>query len=278
MLLIPGAVILGAQNITNVPFEVDGDKIVLQFSIANASARHSVWVRPGLVTEDGKIDYDVMRSISGDYELLETPTGRKEIVWDISKDIGSLPSGAKFTVKVLKRRPVPLVRSIGLSGSTNAPLGLLYQQTSYWGFYASVKLYPFPRAGSGEAYPDGLVVGLNNPNGLYRFESKRALNSYSISAGPTRRLGDHSIFYLGLGYSVKELLWEVTEIDSELRPVNSFWAPVKDYHARQAMLEAGLLVRWRRLNAEIGAGMLASKELFANFGLGYIISNKVPKL
>jgi len=264
------------QKVSDVTYFPDGNRVILNYNISRSwiqlphFLRRKVWVLPALDVPGQRLDFDTVKSVSGDVGFLGRPQpGPKFMVWDFSKDLNQLPPGSRLTAKLITNR---LVRNrtytryfvAGWSGTLYTPYGLIFASYGLWGWYAGLS-----------------TTGLTNPNdivdrtkGIYNgpFNNLSRNNSFSVATGLNRRLTKWD--YLSLGIGIHGY--------SEMYKQNDYWL-LAEYEGGIS-IDFGLTHRFNRFFVGARIGIIVSDFEFSSdnvfvpaFSLGYAIATKQVK-
>lgn len=263
---------VSAQKANNVKYRSLGNKIIITFDLSGATKNVRIWIQPGLVAGDAPANYEVIKSVSGDVGLIQSIDGPKVITWDLYKDIAALPPDFNIDIKVKTESRVPTSHVISLAGNSLAPLGLKYQRLGLHGFYVSGKILNFDFAkikGTSSELENGKIT----PESPYQFlEAQR--QSFCVNAGYSRMINPSLFVYGGLGAGIDRTVWKVVDLDADCNPTtNVYWveyAEVSKAGRLNWLLEAGTNLKLNRIVLDAGIGLSAGKDVYFNFGLGYV--------
>ncbi len=265
-----------AQKASNIKYQSLGNKIIITFDLSGATKNVRIWIQPGLVSGDNPSNYEVIKSVSGDVGLIQSIDGPKVITWDLFKDITVLPPGFNIDIKVKTESRVPTSEVISLAGNSLAPLGLKYQRLGLQGFYVSGKILNFDFSkvkGTSNELENGKIT----PESPYQFlEAQR--QSFCFNAGYSRMIKPSLFVYGGLGAGIDRTVWKVVNLDADCNPTtNIYWVEYAEGSTPGKLnwlLEAGTNVKFNRIVLDAGIGLNAGKDVYFNFGLGYVFRSK----
>lgn len=271
-----------AQKVINRRVQTAGDSIILSFDIqGKVGPFRELVVTPFAFRDHTQLIF--MKPLKPFTEEVEEErkvlSKGKQIAWRIFEDSVSFPGKDDLIFKYKlqqKRTPSKSYWAVSYAASTNAPFGFSLQYLSNWGFYLSGKGNNPSLEATGTIGDDGI---LNTPD-FYTINDKRAIKSYTLSAGITKRFGVHNRVYVGGGYGFKQLLWKVEYLQDpeKLSSITKEEWRINDSRNYQGILaEAGVYWKIGDFVLDTGVGTIQGKEFFANLGIGYVFPTKSPQ-
>lgn len=265
---------LMAQKVVTINQRPQGNEIIISFEIKGVKKNQEVWIKPILISPNLPNDQEVIKSIRGDLGPFDAD-GPQRIIWELYKDIPALPPNSTIGIEITKKWKVQSHHCLSVSGNSLAPYGLKYHHLGQHGFYLSLKTLnlDFNKAiGSSSE----LLNGSLTPENPFQFLGA-VRQSYSFNAGYSFSLTPYLWAYGGAGLGADRSLWEVTNLDEYLIPAgNTYWVEYSDtpkYGNLFWMAECGLNFKLNRFILDGGIGFTGLRQVYFNFGLGYIISS-----
>lgn len=269
---------LSAQRASNINYQSAANKIIITYDLTGATKNVRLTIRPGLVIGSQTADFDVIKSTSGDVGQIASINGPKTIIWDYTKDLPNLPNAFSIEIEVIPELSEPISHGLSFSGNSLAPLGIKYHLLGNNGFYLSGKIlntnFQKVKGTSGELEKGKSIA----PQLPYQFvEAQR--QSYCINAGYSRMIKPFLFGYAGIGLGIDRTLWNVVDLDADCNPTtNTYWVEAGNYEKAgktNLLLEIGATVKAKRFLFDIGTGMSQFKDLYFNFGVGFVLKSRI---
>lgn len=261
---------LFSQNIRNISWESDLNRIVINYDITSFIKGNTFNIQIFCSTDGGQTYSIPLRTATGDIGT-DIPQKRgNTVLWDVYRDVGGLAGMVSFKV-VAERNPIERDYYISYNGSLDAPFGIKV------GMIGGISPYLGIRAN--QNYNDSHKYIYDNTSLIkdYPYESiyfiygdEVLMPRYSVTAGINAHVMRNAYFYLGGGYGVSKLLWEVNEYnynDDSLYEIN--WAVNEEWSEKGLELEGGLIIPIRNLLLNAGVTTINLKRPTATFGIGY---------
>lgn len=276
------------QKVTDVAYFPDGDRIVLTYNISRSwiqlpnFLRRKVWVLPALDIVGQRLNFDTIKSVTGDVGFLGRPQpGSKLMVWDFSKDMNYLPPGAQLTAKAIPNRIVrnriyPRYYVAGWSGTPQAPFGISFGQYGLAGWYAGASLSRWPRSGVVESSLGDYKPPCENCTTQFSADSER--NNFDVAIGINRRITKWNYLAFGIGLHGRASVYEAGYFNGNGQLIGTQWVSPDKITFWAA--ELGVTHRFNRFFAEARVGLPINtnwKYVFPAFSLGYAIATKQVK-
>jgi len=245
-----------SQNVTNVKFEQEGQKIRVNFNISGVRYYQSFNTELWVSTNGGRDYIGPLKEVRGDVGLNQEGGSGKVILWDVYKEMPDFGGQVVFDVKVnVMHEKVPRAIYLGYRGSLGVPVGAVVGLTGKIGFYVSARTN-FGFFEQVDYTTDGELVDYPG-QGFYSFTGENQVQNLTITAGLSFQLARSFHIYAGAGYGLQNLLWEIEEFDYPETLLGSAWAK----HTGET---------WQ--NVELETGVLFTKSLFF-FSAGVAVRN-----
>lgn len=273
------------QKVSDVTYFPDGNRVILNYNISRSwiqlphFLRRKVWVLPALDVPGQRLDFDTVKSVSGDAGFLGRPLpGSKFMVWDFSKDLAQLPPDSRLTVKLIPNR---IVRNrtytryfvAGWSGTPQAPFGISLGQYGLAGWYFGASLSRWPRPDVVESSLAGYKPPCDNCTTQFSPDAER--NNFDLAIGINRRVTKWNYISFGLGLHRRAEVYKATYSDANFQEIGSQW--VSPERVTFWAGELGITHRFSRFFVEVRAGLPINanwKYVFPVFSAGYAIATR----
>lgn len=220
---------------------------------------------------DGGETYNIfLKNAIGDIGNDVSIGRKKQLVWDVFKDIGGLAGNVSFRVVADKN---PRIRNyfVSYNGTMEAPFGVQAGMLGGISPYFSIKMNSDFNAKHNYIYDENTLIVDYPYNEIYFiYGDKVKKPRYSLTLGGTFQLFNKGYAYLGVGYGKSYLLWEVNEYnykDDELAEVS--WAVNNNWSVKGLELESGLIFPVKDLVFSVGGNVVNFRRPTLSFGLGY---------
>jgi len=257
---------LYSQEVKDVSFSRGPDNTIkVSYTISSAMFYEQFDVSLYVSTDGGQTYNGPLQHVSGDVGK-DIEAGDHTITWDVFKEVASLEGDVVFDVraKVIEEK---IKKDFALSylGSLDAPLGFIIGQIGKTGWYFSAKARPVSNPKytyGGESWSPGL----DGPQ-YYEFTSTENIRRLSFTAGFTWQLGKNFFIYTGVGYGIKDLLWQMEIYDYENDAmVSEEYVKQPDYSYAGLEAEGGMMYRAGKFL--ISGGVTTVNFQYTNLTLG----------
>jgi len=262
--------VANAQKVKNIKWERDSNLIVINYDLVSLIKGNTFNVQLFCSTDGGYVYNIPLRNAIGDVGTDIRLGKKKTVAWDVFKDVGGLAGMVSFRV-VAEKNPIERNFFFAYNGSIDAPLGiqigLLGGISPYVGLrfnmeYDAKYNYVYDKTELISEYPHETIYF------IYGDKIKRP--RYSITAGVNAQVFNNGFIYLGGGYGVSNLLWEVNEYnyaDDSLNEVS--WAINNEWSESGIEIEAGVIIPLKNFLIKGGGTTINFKRPVATFGIGY---------
>lgn len=273
ILILPG--IINAQQVTNVDFNISGNKIIVDYTLTGAKFNQKFNVQLYVSMDNGKTFQGPLKAVSGDVGE-NIKAGSNKIFWDPYKDVNSLDGDIVFDVraevinqKVEKHFFVHYTGNYSLRNSSNtAPFGLSIGQIGKVGWYASARLNTAAFNNADYEFDGTEVVGYNKVL-YYEYDSDYQYPSFEALAGITAQLSWNFFMYAGAGYGYQKYYWHINEYDYATNDIESdSYLNYTDVSASGFAAEAGFIVKAKAVSFNLGMSSLNFSYANIVFGIG----------
>jgi len=276
------------QKVTDVAYFSDGNRIVLTYNISKSwiqlphFLRRKVWILPALDMPGSRLNFDTIKSVTGDAGLLERPRpGAKIMVWDFSKDLNQLPPGSRLTAKlitnrIMRNRTYTRYYVPGWSGSPQAPFGISFAKYGLMGWYVGASVRTWPRPGVVAS-----SLGSYKPpcdNCTFQFDPDSERDNFDVAIGINRKITKWNYISFGLGLHRRSEVYKATYFNDSFQEIGSQWVSPDKITFWAA--ELGVAHRFNRFFVEARVGLPVTTNwtyVFPSFSLGYAIATKQVK-
>ena len=276
------------QKVTDVAYFSDGNRIVLTYNISKSwiqlphFLRRKVWILPALDAPRVRLNFDTIKSVTGDVGLLERPRpGAKIMVWDFSKDMDHLPPDSRLTAKlitnrIMRNRTYTRYYVPGWSGSIQAPFGISFAKYGLMGWYAGASVSNWPRSDVVKS-----DLGSYKPpcdNCTFRFDPDSERDNFDVAIGINRKITKWNYLVFGIGLHGRAAVYEAGYFNDNSQLIGTQWVSPDKVTFWAA--ELGITHRFNRFFAEARVGLPINanwKYVFPSFSLGYAFATKQVK-
>ena len=258
-----------SQTITDIDPVRNGNNIIVKYKIAGAKFNQKFNVSLYFSHDGGASFIGLLKAVSGDVgEGIEK--GERKIIWDVFKEVNSLDGNIVFDIKAtVIEEKIKKKFFVSYLGSLDAPLGISVGQLGKTGWYFSARSgtmfeqapYTYGGTGWSPVFDEPQYFSFNNAEKIKRL---------SLTAGLTQQMGRNSFFYIGGGYGVKDLLWQMDIYSyADDSKVGNEYVKHPDYSYSGFEAEAGLIFRMKSFLITAGASSVNFKYTNWTFGLGF---------
>ena len=259
---------MNAQKIKNIEPVRNGNNIVVNYTLV-AKFYQKFNVSLYFSRDGGKTFEGPLEAVTGDVGK-GIRAGQNKIIWDVFKDVYSLEGDIVFDVRAeVIEEEVSKQFVLSYSGSIDAPVGLTIAQVGKIGWYVSAK------TGMNFSKPEYTYGGQDWDPGFesaqyYKFNSTEDLRRLSITGGITWQLGKNFFVYTGLGYGMKEHLWQMELYDYETdSKTGEEYVQQPDYTYTGLEAEGGVMLRINKIFISAGVTSVSFKYTNVTFGIGW---------
>jgi len=259
---------MNAQKIKNIEPVRNGNNIVVNYTLV-AKFNQKFNVSLYFSRDGGKTFEGPLEAVTGDVGK-GIRAGQNKIIWDVFKDVYSLEGDIVFDVRAeVIEEEVSKQFVLSYSGSIDAPVGLTIAQVGKIGWYVSAK------TGMNFSKPEYTYGGQDWDPGFesaqyYKFNSTEDLRRLSITGGITWQLGKNFFVYTGVGYGMKEHLWQMELYDYETdSKTGEEYVQQPDYTYTGLEAEGGVMLRINKIFISAGVTSVSFKYTNVTFGIGW---------
>jgi len=259
---------MNAQKIKNIEPVRNGNNIVVNYTLV-AKFNQKFNVSLYFSRDGGKTFEGPLEAVTGDVGK-GIRAGQNKIIWDVFKDVYSLEGDIVFDVRAeVIEEEVSKQFVLSYSGSIDAPVGLTIAQVGKIGWYVSAK------TGMNFSKPEYTYGGQDWDPGFesaqyYKFNSTEDLRRLSITGGITWQLGKNFFVYTGLGYGMKEHLWQMELYDYETdSKTGEEYVQQPDYTYTGLETEGGIMLKINKIFISAGVTSVSFKYTNLTFGIGW---------
>lgn len=286
---------LKAQRVTNVRFHQAGDSIVVQYSLFDVPKGKASLVDLYVSTDGGTTYIGPLKEVSGDVGHYITEGQRKVIYWRVMDEMPTFGGNVVFDIRALvDQAPAPPTATrtveekapkekkdksyekdgdflLTYTASTMSPIGLTLGKIGGIGFYATFATnYAIGNAASYEVSSSNnyLIADFDEP-GYYEYTGEYAYKRTHFGVGPIFQVAKHINLYVGLRYSVENVIYEYQVLDYDTYNTvleESSWAMDSDLSNSWVGAEGGIMFQFGAF--VLGAGVSAP-TFTATFNIGF---------
>jgi len=243
-----------AQSVKDIEVRVDGDKILVGYTISGLKDYQDISKISFYVSRDGGQTFDgPLKEISGNISP-NVRNGKYIMVWDVFKEIPFLDEELIFDIRLSvaeKKRKRAIM--ISLVGNTITPLGLRVGQLGGISWYAEFRSSLMPFITANYTYENESIIDYNKP-GYYQFTGDKGYAAWSVVGGATFQVSRIVYFNAGLGYGVENYLYKIDEYTYEPDiKTGSAWAKDAAYSYSGFELDAGIILKFNKFIISGGA-------------------------
>jgi hypothetical protein len=272
VILVTFAINTHAQQVKDVNPMQQGNKMIIKYKIEGAKFYQKFNVDLYLSRDGGKTFDGPLKAVSGDVGKGITG-GEHQIVWDVFKDVNNLEGDIVFDVKAeLIEEKVPKEFFAMYSGSNDAFLGLMVGQVGKTGWYASFKTSAFFSSPEQEYGGDAGTWQPDIAQGqYYQIGDSENIRRLSATGGFTFQAARKFFFYLGAGFGLKQLIWQMEIYDYQTETLQEEqYINHPDYSYSGVEAEAGMMLRIGNVMLSAGASTVMFKYSNVTFGAGWV--------
>lgn len=257
-----------AQKVVNIHFYQIGPDIQINYTIKGLPFDSYMVTECRMSTDGGKTFVGPLIKAYGDVGKI-TFGGEKRILWKVSDEMPDLGGQVSFEVKgeVYKQKlKAENLLMYNVSGSSYA--GLMYGRVARWGGYIRGKTNfsfddaPYECNDAGDFNYQG--------NDYYTVGNQSRRSRLGITAGALYRLSRPVYLYAGAGYGYRRLMWQANtysyDDDSQ---TGELWAVNTNHSAEGLEMEAGGIVRYKRLALSAGINTVSFSFFELNGSIGF---------
>jgi hypothetical protein len=278
IIIIFSAIIVNAQQVTNVKSFQTGNAITIEYTLTGAKFNQKFNVSLYLSLDGGKTFQGPLSAVSGDVGD-DVKAGTHKIFWDPYKDVNSLEGDVIFTVKaeVIQERVRRnfFVHYSGNYSLRNAgytsPLGLSIGQIGKMGWYLSARMNSSAFKKAQYEY-DGVKIVDYNEILYYEYDNLYQYPSFEAIGGITAQLNWNLFLYFGAGYGYQKYFAHINEFDyisNDL--VRESYVNYQGHSSSGVVAEAGLIIKAKSLSFSAGYSTLAFTYSGIVFSIGFNI-------
>lgn len=243
-----------AQKAKIIEVTREDNRIVILYKISKAKYNQVFDVMLYVSKDGGNNFKGPLKAVSGDIgnSILE---GEHTLTWDFLKDINSLEGDIVFDVraKVIEQK-VKKKLFVSWCGNLDSPIGIMAGILGKTGFYAAFRTTGINRKKADYTYDTEFWEPDFSQAQYYRFNDKELTRRVSITGGITQQMGRNFYTYIGAGYGVKKLLWQIDIYDYNTGRKNGIaYVEQPGYSYSGLEIEGGTIFRMGSLLLSLGA-------------------------
>lgn len=257
-----------SQNISNIQYQRDGNKILITYSITDAKFYQAFNIDLYISFDNGENFIGPLKEVEGDVGEKVSAGKNKKIYWDVFRELDKLKGEIIFDIRAKVIKNIDRKYFVIYQGNNITPFGLKVGHVGLWGWYASVftntnfNIYD---------YESNNGVIQNYPvDQYYMVTNEKKYSRYSIVAGFNYQFLKNLYVNVGAGYGHKELLNQIDEYsyNNDTYLANSYMKVNSESYSGLE-IEAGLMYKYKNFVFSTGVNLLNAKRLDWNAGIGY---------
>ncbi len=258
---------LSAQQITNVHFFQIGQDIQINYTLKRLSFDTYMLIECFVSCNGGNSFEGPLQRIHGDIGKVAT-SGEKIIHWKVSDEMKDFGGQIVFEIRgevVKQKLKAENLLVYNVSGSSFA--GLMYGRVARWGGYIrgktnlSTEDAPYSCDDAGHFDYTG--------DDYYTVDGKSRRSRLGITAGVLYRMTRPVYLYAGAGYGYRRLMWHaITYSYDDDSQTGDLWAVNTNHSAEGIEVEAGGIIRYKRLALSAGVNMISFSFFEVNAAIG----------
>lgn len=259
-----------AQNISNTRLEQKGNTLVVFYNLQGLGLDRVAQVYLYISSDGGRSYKGPLKAVSGDVGRMDTDEA-KSIVWHVFDKYSSLKGDIVFEVRAqLQNRPISQEFFLAYNVSGSSAFGLTVGSVGRWGWYARLKSNG--SFVSADYTVKNARISDYDGEGYYVFTNQVKRSRVAATAGIMHRLNKFTYLYGGGGYGSRLLLWNAEEFSyATHKKTGDIWATHVDRSASGAEIEAGLMLRFGKLNLSAGINAVGFGFFEINGGVGFFL-------
>lgn len=267
--LITSIGIMKAQNISNIDFQQNGQKITVSYKLSMLAYNQQASISIYVSMDGGESFAGPLNEITGDVGENIT-NGNNTITWEAFKEIPDFSGNIVFDIRA-NVKPIEQENHfyIAFTGSMEAPIGITLGVLNRYGFYVSTRLNPSYFTSS-TYETDGETISDYNKTGYYQFNGNQTNKRLAITIGMSKQLTKNFHLYAGAGFADYALLWEVDLFDYQHNNQGSAYAKHTTESFSSFELEAGLKAQFSKLIISGGVSTPAFNWFEFVGSIGYV--------
>ncbi len=243
-----------AQKAEIIDVTRKGSKIEITYEISKAKYDQVFDVSLYVSKDGGNKFIGPLKAVSGDIgkSVLD---GEHKISWTFLEDINSLEGDIVFDVRAKVIEPeVKKKLFVSWCGNMDSPIGIMVGSLGKTGFYGAFRTTGISKKKADYTYDTESWEPEFNQAQYYSFNDKELTRRFSVTGGITQQLGRDFFTYVGAGYGVKKLLWQIDIYDYGTGEKNDdAYVEQPDYSYSGLELEGGAMFRMGSLLISLGA-------------------------